>query len=428
LTTFTVDEKNFTQLIIRDIGERKKIEEALVELNKTLEHRVAQRTEELENAYAQLLQQNVHYRELAKRLTQAEEQERKRISRLLHDNHQQLIAAARMRVEMLQSGSHDPGVQNATQQVLEILGQAAEITRSLTLELSPPILFGSGLVVAIKSLARRMEKEHQLEVIVLGSLPSTGISTDVSDALFRAVREFLFNVVKHADAREARVNIALFDQHLVLTVEDEGVGFDASGTLESLGGYGLFSIQEQLSFLDGRLHISSASNRGTTCTVSIPMVTEDASNLEIWPAVDSITIENTEMLQIAKDPIRILVVDDHEVARKALVQILTLAEYFSVVGEAIDGLDAIEKTRTLKPDVILMDVTMPKMNGVEATRSIMKEFPGLKVIGLSMHGSEEMESYMLAAGATSYLQKLTPVEQLFDTIRGVMNKESVGPH
>ena len=189
-----------------------------------------------------------------------------------------------------------------------------------------------------------------------------------------------------------------------------------------------FSIQEQLSFLDGRLHISSASDRGTICTVSIPIATEDASNLDTRPAVDSIKIENTEMLQIAKGPIRILVVDDHEVARKALVQILTLEEYFSVVGEAIDGLDAIEKTRTLKPDVILMDVTMPQMNGVEATRAIMAEFSGVKVIGLSMHGSEEMEPHMLAAGATSYLHKLTPVQQLFDTIRGVMNKQSVVPH
>lgn len=159
------------------------------------------------------------------------------------------------------------------------------------------------------------------------------------------------------------------------------------------------------------------------CTVSIPIDTADNLTSEILSAVDKATTETAGTTQGARGEIRILVADDHEVARQAMVQTLSLAEGFDVIGEAVDGLDAIQKTRTLRPDVVLMDVTMPQLSGIDATHAIMSELSGVKVIGLSMHSSEEMESRMLAAGAISYLQKLVTVEKLFATIRSAMNKE-----
>ena len=118
--------------------------------------------------------------------------------------------------------------------------------------------------------------------------------------------------------------------------------------------------------------------------------------------------------------------DDHALARDALVQILGLVEDFDVVGEAFDGLDALEKTRLLKPDLVLMDATMPRLDGLEATRRITAEFPQIKVIGLSMHARQDMEPQMSEAGAAYYLQKLTPVDELFAAIRGVMNRDVAG--
>ena len=132
---------------------------------------MAQRTDELEKVCAELLQRNAQFRALASRLTQAENEERRRIAQVLHDNHQQLIVAAKFRVELLQGKDYCANANEVGRQVLEILDQALEVSRSLTMELAPPILYGAGLVVALQWLARWMEENYTLEVAVTGSLP-----------------------------------------------------------------------------------------------------------------------------------------------------------------------------------------------------------------------------------------------------------------
>jgi PAS domain S-box-containing protein len=419
LTSVKLNNRSYTQAIVRDVTQRKQMEVALIDLNKTLEERVLQRTQQLEMTSAELLQRSVQYRALAVKLSRAENDERKRIAQLLHDNHQQLLVAAKLNVEMLTNESYDSEVNRTARHVLEILDQAVDITRSLTMELAPPILYGTGLVAAIQWLAGWMRENHRLEVDVLGSLPFMPISTDVSSILLRSVRELLFNVIKHSGGRQARVDITLADQQLLLTVTDDGAGFDVAVSLDSTESFGLLSIQEQLTVLNGRMNVSSGLKRGTTVTLSIPTGPLDFPHSEILPAIDCSTAATTYTKLALPGPIRILVADDHEVARKALVQILTLAQDFEVLGEAVDGVDAVEKARMWMPDVILMDVGMPRLTGIEATRAILSEFTGIKVIGFSMHSSEEMQPEMLAAGAACYLQKLTPAEELFATIRTV---------
>src|SRR5512134_3518881 len=103
---------------------------------------------------------------------------------------------------------------------------------------------------------------------------------------------------------------------------------------------------------------------------------------------------------------RIVLVEDHTLLREGLRSLLAARPEFEVVGEAGDGLEAIAQVRRLEPDLVIMDLSMPRMNGVEALREIMRQHPGMKVIALTMHNSEEHVREALAAGASGYVLKI----------------------
>lgn len=102
---------------------------------------------------------------------------------------------------------------------------------------------------------------------------------------------------------------------------------------------------------------------------------------------------------------RILIVDDHEIFRRGLRSLLESRPEFEILGEAGDGLQAIEKASELKPDLIVMDVSMPQLDGLQATRQIRKKLPQTKILILSQHDSSHMLSAALEAGANGYVIK-----------------------
>jgi DNA-binding NarL/FixJ family response regulator len=117
--------------------------------------------------------------------------------------------------------------------------------------------------------------------------------------------------------------------------------------------------------------------------------------------------------------IRIVIVDDHAVARQGLSAVLGLSPDIEVVGEAENGKIGIDLVRRVSPDVVLMDIEMPVMNGISATRFLHGEYPGLKIIGLSMHEAEDAGRDILDAGAAVFLKKSLPTDQLMKAIRAV---------
>ena len=116
--------------------------------------------------------------------------------------------------------------------------------------------------------------------------------------------------------------------------------------------------------------------------------------------------------------VRVLLVDDHKIVREGLAGLLEMEGDIEVVGQASDGQMAVELVRQLRPDVVSMDITMPRMNGIEATRQITAEFPDIRVVGLSMHESSDMARAMQQAGAATYVSKDAPSEELLRAIRG----------
>jgi DNA-binding NarL/FixJ family response regulator len=117
--------------------------------------------------------------------------------------------------------------------------------------------------------------------------------------------------------------------------------------------------------------------------------------------------------------IRILIADDHTVVRSGLISYLTCFTHLQVVGEATDGLDAIAKARALLPDVILMDIEMPKLNGLSATEILHRENPVMKIIFLSAHPSKEYASRLPQSGAAGFFSKRTPMPELAKAIEMV---------
>jgi NarL family two-component system response regulator LiaR len=123
--------------------------------------------------------------------------------------------------------------------------------------------------------------------------------------------------------------------------------------------------------------------------------------------------------------IRILIADDHAVMRQGLSVSLNREPDMAIVGEAADGMTALEKTRSLRPNVVLMDLGMPQMDGIEATRRIHSEMPKVHVIGLSTSEEGERDGAMLEAGAVGCLNKSCSVEDLIAAIRRSMGASEV---
>ena len=118
--------------------------------------------------------------------------------------------------------------------------------------------------------------------------------------------------------------------------------------------------------------------------------------------------------------LRILVVDDHAVVRRGIRSLLESHEGWEVCGEATTGRDAVEQSRQLLPDIVVMDLSLPELNGLDATRQILKDAPGTEVLVLTMHRSEELARDVLRAGARGYIMKSDAGESLItaiDTLR-----------
>ena len=256
-------------IIIERMTERtralRESEERLQRANLNLEQRVAERTALAEERADQL-------RMLAEQLTQAEQKERQRIADVLQEEFQQLLAGARLNLNMVRV--QDTGSAEVLRRIDSVLVEALQASRSLAVELSPPILRYAGLHAAICWLAEWIFEKHGLRVEVEADPQSAKAAEDMQALLFQTARELLLNVVMHAGVTQAKLELKQeAGGLLLLRVSDEGAGFDPTGLgrkAHTSGGLDLFFINERLSSLGGRMEIRSAPGAGTCISLTVP--------------------------------------------------------------------------------------------------------------------------------------------------------------
>jgi len=416
-------------ILFNDITERKRTEAQLHSINDELEARVTERTRELTQSQQRL-------RALASELNLAEQRERQRLAADLHDYLGQLLALSRMKLGQAKKQPMETGLAKILDEMLDVTDKALTYTRTLVAQLSPPVLQEFGLPMALQWLAEQMhQRDLVVSVQVNTEMPS--LPQDQALLLFQSVRELLINCVKHARASAATVTVDRMSDELRIAVSDEGSGFDYSAlgakAYSTSSGFGLFSIRERMLSLGGRFEIESAPGKGTVAELLLPL-SESNSGPSGLPVQDS-QKEHVERTGILDSPvpkpadqsgadgsiIRILVADDHAIVRQGLCGLLGQYSGLEVVGEAGNGEEAVVLADKLVPDVVLMDVTMPKMDGIEATGVLKRKHPGMTVIGLSLHTAEQVEAAMTAAGASAFINKEAAVDELHHAINVARN-------
>ncbi|HEV8201731.1 MAG TPA: response regulator, partial [Candidatus Polarisedimenticolia bacterium] len=330
-------------------------------------------TKELEARSHEAEEASARLRGMAREVNRAEQRERQRIARLLHDDLQQLLVSAKMRMRLLQTGS---GNGRGLDEVTDLIDAAINSSRLLTSQISPPLLEDAGLEAGLRWLVRFMQDHHKLAVDLEVNLGSEPMDLSDRDFLFQAARELLLNIVKHANVRSARVRASARHRRAVLEVIDQGIGFDSEVVKGDGREMGLRTLWERVRLLGGTLVVDTHPGEGSRIRLNLPLDEADASGEKKKKKKDLPTpVRQPAAAAGASERVRVLIADDHRVVREGLQSLLNREDWLEVVGQAADGREAVLMTRELEPDVVIMDISMPELNGIEATRIITGENP-----------------------------------------------------
>lgn len=239
----------------KDITRRKQAEEALQKVHAELEQKVRERTARL--------------RALTAQLTRAEDDERQRLARILHDDLQQIVAGARFTLNGLKKDLPADARAQLVNQIDACLGNAIQLMRTMSHDLHPPELESAGLGAALCWLARDFESKFDLPIALNLDPAAEPGDGDLRIFLFQAARELLFNVAKHAKVHEAQLTLRTArGGHVQMEVRDEGVGFVPASLPPQR--FGLLGIRERAEHFGGRLDVRSVPGRGTRVMLVLP--------------------------------------------------------------------------------------------------------------------------------------------------------------
>jgi two-component system, NarL family, sensor kinase len=377
----------------------------------------------------------VSLRQLSARLLKLQDEERRRIARDLHDTTGQKIAVLSMTLDRLAKlvDTRKVDVKDALTESRDVVGKIGEEIRTLSYLLHPPLLDECGLASAVLWYAEGFKKRSGIHLNVSIDEELVRLTTDAETALFRVLQESLTNVHRYSGSPSADIRIFQSPSNVHLEIVDHGKGVKAGTERSSFAGaptlgVGIPGMRERIRQLGGQLEVEF-TNEGTRVHASLPMEASPEETAvqpggELFRDNDDFQANTRPRPDVRK---RILIADDHEVMRRGVRGLVESQEEWSVCGEAIEGNEAISKTRELQPDLLILDVSMPGMSGIEAALQILKDDPKIKILFFTMHDSPQMMREISNVGAWGYVAKARAGNDLVDAVRIILDGKKFFP-
>ncbi|MGH9575128.1 MAG: response regulator [Candidatus Acidiferrales bacterium] len=380
---------------------------------------VATEVTELANATKALKQSEASLQSLSARLLQIQDEERRRLARDLHDTTGQELSVVIMALDHLAKQlAGSPGErQKSASDCVNRLRKVENDLRTLSYVLHPPLLDEMGLASALGWYLDGYQKRTGIKVErdIPPGVPR--FSAEKETALFRVIQECLTNVYRHSGSRCVHVRLSVGPRGIETTVQDQGKGFESDAlSKEPNSGVGIQSMKGRLEMVGGSFEISS-NRAGTRVVATVP--------LEVNEVLTSEDQEKDEEDRRRQDDQvvrrRILIADDHMIARRGIRTLFDNQPDLEICGEASDGLEALEQTKVLKPDLVILDLSMPKMGGLTVATQIRKAGIETKVLVYTSHSYSQLETTAMAAGCDGYVVKSDATHDLVRATRTVLN-------
>jgi PAS domain S-box-containing protein len=398
---------------------------------------VATEMTELVEANEALRSNEESLRQLSSRLLQLQDEERRRISRDLHDITGQKLAFQTIGLSHVLNRKPANLDEESRRILLEcsaLSKQVGEEIRTLSYLLHPPLLDELGLTSAVRWYAEGYERRTGIKVKVDITSDFVRLPADTEVTLFRVIQESLTNIHRYSGSAKAVVRLCRTADKIELQIEDFGKGMH-SGMVSSPDekmlrlGVGIQGMKERMRQLAGKLDITSQAKRGTVVTATLP-ISNSQVPVEAPPATNSFLPPHhpadTPMLDRLVTQKRILIADDHEMLRRGVRNIMEKEKGWQICGEAVDGQDAVDKSKSLLPDLVILDINMPVLNGLQAARLILRDQPQIKILIFTVHDSEQTLKDIRAAGAHGYLSKSNASDDLVRVIKELLDIDNTG--
>ena len=346
--------------------------------------------------------------DLSSHLLTIQEDEQRRIAMELHDGCGQDLNVMKLRLKSLKDRLPVDAVDliEACDGLLAYSDKIINDVRNIAHGLKPAALDVLGLTVAVRQMLREFSTHAKVQVETKIDLLDQIKDSKAQICLFRIIQEALTNIHKHAQATWVLVAASRRGDTIRIRIEDNGIGFDAqqvTGRANGCHGMGLSAVALRCRMIGADLSIDSETGKGT--------------RHEHLPAL--VNPRERPM----KD-YRIILADDHVMMREGVKNMLDAVAGLAVIGETGDGLQLLNILKRNVPDMVILDISMPGLRGIEAAREIHSLYPDVHVLMLSMHKSEDFLFMSLEAGAKGYLLKEDSGDELLQAIDQIRKGET----